>query len=131
MRRGALKREVGELSRARQALVAEHACYQKLADRHARHPGLRANEHFDLLEGFAGAANPSRMAPTYGLRAMRPADIDDGWDLASSAGRELWKEAVTKGQPTLIVIGFPCTNWCIFNESFNCHQPATTPGRSP
>jgi len=100
------------------ALELEGKVYDMHSQRvHTLH--TRTPAQCDVLEGCAGAANLTRLAPQYGLRACQPADICYGWDLATLEGRDLWKQTVLTRKPLLVVWGHPCTMWCIFNRNIN------------
>ena len=87
-------------------------------------PESRADIYLcDLLEGFAGEANPSKMAGDYNLTAAEPAEVDLGWDLATEEGRDKWKTSVRENKPWLTILGYPCTNWCIYNKNVNFQGP--------
>ena len=73
----------------------------------------------DLMELYAGASLPTSMAPSYGLTSLQSFDQMDGYDLDDPKVRKLCEKAQQRFLPTLLVIGFPCTNWNIFNENLN------------
>ena len=70
----------------------------------------------DVLEGFAGQAAITKRARQHNLIAAHPFDQLYGIDLSTPHGAQLWQQTVIKEQPLLIVIGFPCTNWCLFQR---------------
>jgi len=125
-RAGALKNAAGRLRRAREALEVEVDCYDEAAK--YLKPGQRSDlflgfrpsdETADLFEGFAGHASLTMMSPEYGLRALQPADSIYGWYLDQKDGMTLWNNTIEKWKPLLVVTGFPCTDYCIFNRNIN------------
>ena len=76
----------------------------------------------DLMELYAGASLPTSMAPSFGLTSLQSFDQMDGYDLNNREVRRLCEKAQQRFLPTLLVIGFPCTNWNIFNENLNYHH---------
>ena len=84
---GLEKRRLGKARQVLGALVMEQA-YLSAAEAASK----QAPENYcdvlciDLLEGWAGASNPSRMAHRYGLEAGPPAELDKGWDLSTPEG---------------------------------------------
>ena len=73
----------------------------------------------DLMELYSGASLPTTMAPSYGLTSLQSFDKNDGYDLNNSQVRLICEQAQLRFQPTLLIIGLPCTVWCIFNENLN------------
>ncbi|MCR9077421.1 MAG: hypothetical protein NXI07_15410 [bacterium] len=69
----------------------------------------------DLLEGFAGEAACTKLAPQYGLTAMQLCDYRSGWSLGTPEGRHQWKHAVTTFRPRLISMAVNCTEWTVLN----------------
>ena len=76
----------------------------------------------DLMELYSGASLPTTMAPSYGLTSLQSFDKNDGYDLNDPQVRLLCEQAQLRFQPTLLVLGLPCTVWCIFNENLNYSQ---------
>ena len=72
-----------------------------------------------VLEGFAGDGNTSKLAEAYGLLAGPLVDIRYGWGLNSVAGQNAWVELIKQAEPTLVMVGFPCTCFCAFNVRLN------------
>lgn len=73
----------------------------------------------DLMELYSGASLPTTMAPSYGLTSLQSFDKADGYDLNDPQVRLLCEKAQHRFQPILMIIGLPCTVWCIFNENLN------------
>ena len=115
---GLAKQLASEHSKVTEALELEHRIYSNQS-RNMRTMHSRIPTCSDLIEGCAGEALCTRLAPEYGLQACQPADLDYGWDLATPYGRGLWKRAITERKPLLVVWGHPCTLWCIYNRNIN------------
>lgn len=109
-----MKRAIGNLRRACELLEKAAAVYA------AVYRG-RAGDHrkLDLLEGFAGAAQISKACRDIGLRAMEPADSIYGWYLDTHQDSSAWNDSIEVGHPLVIVVGFPCTDCCVFNKNVN------------
>ena len=73
----------------------------------------------DLAEGMAGAAHTTKHAHEYGLKASEPCDILYGWDLKTPEGRQRWRHTIEQEKPLLVMVGFKCTNWCVYNMRWN------------
>ena len=111
-----VKRLLGD--HRREALQVEHAVMLATSSSAAA-TRSRVPMYIDVLEGFAGAAHISYQADLHQLQAVEPADINRGWNLASRRGRLLWEWNIKEKKPSLTVMGFPCTPWCIFNRNVN------------
>ena len=83
--------------------------------------GIQASSKVDLLELYSGAAKPTEKAPHHGLTSLQPFDIIDGYDLKTSKVQQWVNQAIAQFRPLLLMIGYPCTNFCIFNENLNYH----------
>ncbi|CAK9038397.1 unnamed protein product [Durusdinium trenchii] len=73
----------------------------------------------DLMELYSGEARPKSLAPRYGLTSIQPFELQDGYDLDAPHVRGWVEEGQTRYKPLLLLLGPPCTNWCIFNENLN------------
>eukprot|EP00913_Durusdinium_trenchii_P012276 g11527.t1 len=73
----------------------------------------------DLMELYSGEARPTSLAPRYGLTSIQPFELQDGYDLDAPHVRGWVEEGQTRKKPLLLLLGPPCTNWCIFNENLN------------
>ena len=73
----------------------------------------------DLLELYAGAAKATLMAKQYGLNALEPFDKNEGKDLDDPEQKRLVERAIERFKPLLLMLGFPCTFWCLLNENCN------------
>ena len=82
----------------------EAAVYDSLATCTSRPP-----PNSDPLELFAGCDKPTTFASWLGLRALQP-DPED---------QARVRKAVCTFKPWLLVIGFPCARYNIFNENMN------------
>ena len=112
------KRAIGNMKRINSTLMAEVEINEALInDEFVRRRDCPS--HVDLLEGFAGEAMTTVLAPSFGLSAVQPADTIYGWDLASEDGRRMWKQVIETRKPYLVIMGFPCTVWCLFNKNMN------------
>lgn len=73
----------------------------------------------DLLELYAGAGKATLMAKQYGLNALEPFDKNEGKDLDDPEQKRLVERAIERFKPLLLMLGFPCTFWCLLNENCN------------
>ena len=73
----------------------------------------------DLMELYSGASLPTTLAPSFGLTSLQSFDKLDGYDLNDPQVRLTCEQAQLRFQPLLLIIGLPCTTWCIFNENLN------------
>ena len=113
------KRRQGDTNRTIEAYTTELKFYETAArGDHARRRQA-GDPRYDILEGMAGAAVISRMAPTFGLKAMTPCDVCYGWGLSTDNGRRQWKSAVTHGKPLVAIWGFQWTEWLKWNMHTN------------
>ena len=92
-----MKRVAGDRRRTLEALETEVNSARLQNESNAKFaPQAGAAEILvaDLLEGFASKANPTRLAPEFGLVALEPADIKDGifeHPPAPRGGSILWR----------------------------------------
>eukprot|EP00434_Breviolum_minutum_P022664 symbB.v1.2.020001.t1/scaffold1659.1/size107071/3 len=94
----------------------ENEIYESLFT-HADH--VRGGCRVDVMEVFANRARVSELAPRLGLSASQPIDKEFDFDLMTSEGRKVLWRAVKKLRPLLILVAWPCTEWCIFNQNMN------------
>ena len=87
-----LKRVVGVVRRAREALEVEYRVYTSCSDRLVPHD----KHHVDLMESFAGEAEASKRAHEFGLIASQPMDIDTGYDFGQKKDRLRWTDLQEK-----------------------------------
>ena len=113
-----INREIGDIRRSFEVLELERRIYDEVFSQQAR-ARCREPSYVDLLEGFAGKALPSILADSYQLTAIEPAELTEGWNLGTKAGRELWEWNLEHRKPLLTILGFPCTLWCLFNRNIN------------
>ena len=73
----------------------------------------------DLMQLYSGASLPTTLAPSFGLTSLQSFDKMDGYDLNDPQVRLTCEQAQLRFQPLLLIIGLPCTTWCIFNENLN------------
>ncbi|CAK8998303.1 Putative RNA pseudouridine synthase [Durusdinium trenchii] len=59
--------------------------------------------NIDLMELFAGTSKPTSMARRFGLTALQPFEIEDGYDLASKAIQKTVDFALNKFKPLLLM----------------------------
>ena len=76
----------------------------------------------DLCEVFSGTGNLTSQAYLYGLSALQPFDIREGYDLSTEYGKDILWKAVKKYKPLLVVVAWPCKLWSLFNENMNWSQ---------
>ena len=111
MKPGHHKRLLGELRRQHEALQLEQDLRdQELTEAFRLQKAAAAGYDIlfvDLQEGFAGKANPSKLASRYGLVAGAPMELSTGWDLRTRSGQQKWRRMVLQDKPFLIIIGFP------------------------
>ena len=100
LKKGTLKRLIGEVKRSRQMLESERDVYVCEAEVHAR---LRNVSKADILEGMAGSALITKLSPQFGLKALEPCDVSFGWDLSTPPGQKAWKESVLSQKPLVVV----------------------------
>lgn len=72
----------------------------------------------DLLEGSAGEAQPTQLAPEFGLKALAPAELVAGWDLGTFSRQTKWRATVRDDQPLCTIIGVTCASFWAFNSNF-------------
>ena len=90
--------------------------YKTLAT-HADH--VKSGSKIDVMEVFANRARVSELAPKFGLSASQPIDEEFGFDLLTEQGQQdLWS-AIHRLKPLLVIVAWPCTEWCIFNQNMN------------
>ena len=107
---------IGDIKAAREVCLLE----QKVNDAFALQEHKQNLPHvYDFLEGMAGVANASRLAPTYGLKPMMPMDKQFGWDISIPEGKRQWDAAIEFGKPMVLLWGFRCTEWIWFNRFVN------------
>ena len=114
LRVGQRKQLVAGMKKAAKQLVSEVNIMEHLDD-----AGGTIQAKIDLLEIFAGQAGATARAPKFGLSALQPFDLDDGYDISQRGVREWIEQACLQFQPLLLMMGFPCTEFCIFNENLN------------
>ena len=73
----------------------------------------------DLMELYSGASLPTTLAPSFGLTSLQSFDKMDGYDLNDPQVRLTCEQGQLRFKPLLLMIGLPCTVWCIFNENLN------------
>ena len=88
----------------------ENEIYESLFT-HADH--VRGGCRVDVMEVFANRARVSELAPRLGLSASQPIDKEFDFDLMTSEGRKVLWRAVKRLRPLLILVAWPCTEWCI------------------
>ena len=103
-----------EARRAREELEFETRTYEEVLIQEAQLRKTRGSRA-DILEGMAGDADCTKLAPLYNLTALQPCDTRYGWDLNTATGDKMWRDAVEKGRPLVTIVGFKCTEWCRFN----------------
>ena len=79
----------------------------------------RAHARMDILETFAGEANISSRAPSFGLRAMQPVDFSTGFDLANPSDQQQVDSMLTDKRPWFLVQGIDCKDWCLLQDNTN------------
>ena len=77
----------------------------------------------DLLELYSGAARPTALAKQHGLTSLQPFEKDDGYDLNVRQVRKWCTQAINQFRPLLLLVGYPCTLYNIFNENLNYSSP--------
>eukprot|EP00913_Durusdinium_trenchii_P009478 g8908.t1 len=77
----------------------------------------------DLLELYSGAARPTALAKQHGLTSLQPFEKDDGYDLNVRQVRKWCIQAINQFRPLLLLVGYPCTLYNIFNENLNYSSP--------
>ena len=114
----ATKRISGNLNRVIAAYVVamsvRQAVIQAEAETHRKHP-----HHVDVLEGYAGAANITKLSWQFDLTALAPVDKEMGWDLMKEKGRASWWKTLTTCRPLVTILGHPCTLYCFYNVHCN------------
>jgi hypothetical protein len=123
-RKGLLKRRIGFAKSFLSALMVEHVVSSACIEMSMVAPTTHCDVMYaDLSEAFAGAGHPTRLAPSVGLTATPPAEIDSGWDLSNAAGQARWRHQIETEKPWLVIIGFPCTLWNKFSVNMNFSTP--------
>ncbi|CAK9028994.1 unnamed protein product [Durusdinium trenchii] len=110
---GKRKRLVGEVKKATKALWPEVLVVNDI-------PSEKNKPHYvDVFELFAGSAKATLFAKKYGLNALEPYELADGKDLCDKKVESFVLDALRRMRPLLLLIGFPCTEFCIMNENCN------------
>ena len=73
----------------------------------------------DVMEMFAGAAEITHRAPSFGLKSLQPLDFEYGLDLSLEEHQQTWADAQRRFKPLVIIAGIECTKWIIMNENMN------------
>ena len=110
---GKRKRLVGEVKKATKALWPEVLVVNDI-------PSEKNKPHYvDVFELFAGSAKATLFAKKYGLNALEPYELADVKDLCDKKVESFVLDALRRMRPLLLLIGFPCTEFCIMNENCN------------
>ena len=115
---GKAKRYAGHIRKIVEVMMVVAAVMQTATETSAQCPTTHHDVcYVDLAEMYAGIANPTKIAKSMGLDAADPAELIEGWDLSTPEGNRAWRKMVTSDKPMLIIAGYPCTNWCIYNRT--------------
>ena len=83
----------------------------------------RSKCQVDLLEGFAGNAHCTFRAPQFDLVALQPADYRYDWALDTDLGMAVWRHAVERWRPLLVIMDISCTPWTRLVNTNYGHRP--------
>ena len=72
-----------------------------------------------LVEIFAGTCRITDCAQVYGLSVLQPFEKKLGYDLTDPGTVAVLKNAIRKFKPLCVLVEWPCTRWCLFNENMN------------
>ena len=114
-KKGGLKRAAGDIRRAREALEVEYRVYTSCSEKLVPYD----KRHADLMESFAGEAEASKQVHKFGLIASQPMDINTGYDFGQRKYRLRWTDLQDNHKPLLLLLGCPCTLYCIYNRNIN------------
>ena len=76
----------------------------------------------DLLETFAGQANITRRAKTFGLKAIEPVDYSDystGFDLSLIPDQQRVSSMIDRFKPLILIQGVDCKDWTLLQDNVN------------
>ena len=113
VRLGERRRLAGNLKQAAQVLTVEQNVYGNLPS------SMDNKSKIDVMEMFAGAAEITHRAPSFGLKSLQPFDFEYGLDLSLEEHQQTWADAQRRFKPLVIIAGIECTKWIIMNENMN------------
>eukprot|EP00913_Durusdinium_trenchii_P028676 g26892.t1 len=73
----------------------------------------------DLLETFAGQANITRRAKTFGLKAIEPVDYSTGFDLSLIPDQQRVSSMIDRFKPLILIQGVDCKDWTLLQDNVN------------
>ena len=79
----------------------------------------RLNTKVDILETFAGEANISRRATSFGMKAAYPVDYNTGFDLAVEQDQKSVDKMIDKFRPLFLIQALDCKDWCLLQDNVN------------
>ena len=138
LRLGRRRHLAGEWAKSAQVLQVERNIYEQLTTAQQDYPVIvdvlqvNHNSKVDyylkdsdkplrnhIFELFAGEAGVTQNARHYQLNALEPIDYRFGWDLYEPEQRAQVLATVDQHKPLMVIIGFPCTHYSLFNENLN------------
>lgn len=115
---GVKKRVGGDIGRILAAYVVATAIRRALVTAEGERQSSHQH-HVDILAGYAGAANITKLGWEYDLTALAPCDKDYGWDLLKGQGQKVWWKTMTSSRPLVLILGHPCTLHTFYNVCIN------------
>ena len=82
-------------------------------------PNRRLNTKVDILETFAGQANISRRATSFGMKAAFPIDYNTGFDLAVEQDQDAVDKMLQRFKPLVLIQALDCKDWCLLQDNVN------------
>ena len=85
----------------------------------------RDPSHVDIMETWAGTMPFTLKCGAYGMCALEPGDLWNGWDYTNAADYQRVVQNAKTRKPKLLVASVECTPWCWWNTKVNyVDQPA-------
>ena len=79
----------------------------------------RLDTKVDILETFAGQANISRRANSFGIKAAYPIDYNTGFDLALEQDQQAVDRMLVRFKPLVLIQALDCKDWCLLQDNVN------------
>ena len=79
----------------------------------------RLETKVDILETFAGEANISRRATSFGMKAAYPIDYNTGFDLALEQDQQSVEKMIHRFKPLFLIQALDCKDWCLLQDNVN------------
>ena len=92
---------------------------KRIMELHSPAAGRRLDTKVDILETFAGQANISRRAPSFGMKAAYPVDYNTGFDLAVEQDQQSVTDMLDRFRPLFLIQAVDCKDWCLLQDNVN------------